>query len=67
MMYSGKAGGNGQNIDTETNTTVAVIMPSLLSNGTPTACTGTHIAAGWYVGQALMCPSSPSYGTPAQR
>jgi hypothetical protein len=56
MTYSGKAGGNGQNIAAGTNATAPVMMPSSPLDGTLTGCARTYIIAGSYVGLALLIP-----------
>jgi hypothetical protein len=67
MMHSGNAGGNGQNITAGTNTTAAVMLPSLPPKGTSTTCAGANITAGWYAGPVLMFSSSLPDGMPVQR
>jgi hypothetical protein len=79
MMYSANTSGNGQDITARTNAMVALMLPSLPPDGTPTGCDGTYIIARWnacetdidvsiittvwYTRPALMYPSSPPDGT----
>jgi len=67
MMHSDNSGGNGQNITARTNTMAAVTLPSLPSEGTPTACAGTYITDGWYARSVLMFSSSQPDGMPVRR
>ena len=70
-MHSSNTSGNGQNITAATKTTTVVTLPSLPSEGTPTACDGTYINGGWYArwyaSPALVFSSSQPDGTLAQR
>jgi hypothetical protein len=80
-MHSGNTGGNGQNITARTNTTAAVTLPLITTEGSTdrvrwhlhhrrmvlrTSIDILIITADWYDGPALMFLLSQPDGTPVR-